>query len=125
MLYKCPTSLGEIIDKITILEIKSVKFKNSDQLKFVHKEFKLLRACIGDELSKYFSEHRELSRINNDLWEIEDQIRQHEANNNFSSSFIRLARSVYFKNDERGRVKKLINEKSGSSLKEEKNYSNY
>ena len=125
MLYECPVSLGEIIDKITILEIKAVEIKSTEQAKNVHAELSKLKCLVSAELLEYRDLYQQLSTINLELWHIEDLIRDCESNQCFDDSFVRLARSVYFKNDERGRIKRQINAISGSTLIEEKQYSQY
>ena len=120
-----PISTGELIDKITILEIKKNKLQDS-KLKNVLKELSLLRELIEknklDITEDLFSQ---LKEINLSLWEIEDQIRIKEKNKEFDSTFIELARSVYFKNDKRAEIKKTINQLSNSEITEEKFYSEY
>ena len=120
-----PISTGELIDKITILEIKKNKLQDS-KLKNVLKELSLLRELIEknklDITEDLFSQ---LKEINLSLWEIEDQIRIKEKNKEFDSTFIELARSVYFKNDRRAEIKKTINQLSNSEITEEKFYSEY
>lgn len=125
MLYSCPVSLGEIIDKITILEIKVNKIKSTEQSKNVHAELTKLKRLVSAELLEYKDLYQQLSTINLELWHIEDSIRDCESNQCFGDSFVKLARSVYFKNDERGRIKRQINVISGSTLIEEKQYSQY
>ena len=122
---KAPISTGELIDKITILEIKKNKLQDS-KLKNVLKELSLLRELIEknkiDITEDLFSQ---LKEINLSLWEIEDKIRIKEKNKEFDSTFIELARSVYFKNDKRAEIKKTINQLSNSEITEEKFYSEY
>ena len=120
-----PISTGELIDKITILEIKKNKLQDL-KLKNVLKELSLLRELIKknkiDITEDLFSQ---LKEINLSLWEIEDKIRIKEKNKEFDSTFIELARSVYFKNDRRAEIKKTINQLSNSEITEEKFYSEY
>ncbi len=120
-----PISTGELIDKITILEIKKNKLQDL-KLKNVLKELSLLRELIKknkiDITEDLFSQ---LKEINLSLWEIEDKIRIKEKNKEFDSTFIELARSVYFKNDKRAEIKKTINQLSNSEITEEKFYSEY
>lgn len=120
-----PISTGELIDKITILEIKKNKLQDL-KLKNVLKELSLLRELIKknkiDITEDLFSQ---LKEINLSLWEIEDKIRIKEKNKEFDSTFIELARSVYFKNDKRAEIKKTINQLSNSEITEEKFYSDY
>lgn len=121
-------SVGEFLDKITILEIKSERIKDEAKLSNIHKELNTLRAIW--KKSDYThadinSEIAELKSINEKLWEIEDDIRDKESAGEFDERFIELARSVYFTNDERAAVKKTINVKVGSELVEEKSYADY
>jgi len=122
-----PISVGELMDKITILEIKSERLKNPSQLDNVTQELAALRAVrLGDvdrvTLDKLGAE---LRRVNAKLWDVEDAIRECDARGDFGQSFIDLARAVYELNDERSRLKKAINLASGSRLVEEKSYSVY
>ena len=120
-----PISLGELIDKITILEIKKLHM-TGQKLKNVDKEFKLLINILKDidlEINIYLI--NELKEINNNLWQIEDNIREKEINQEFDKEFIQLARSVYKENDKRASIKKEINQKYNSEHVEEKLYVNY
>ena len=121
-------SPGELIDKITILEIKMEKIKDELQLLNVRLELKsLLKAknkYLGD-LSNINVLIIELKEVNHNLWQIEDDLRHCERMKEFGPRFIELARSVYNKNDLRARLKRQINEALGSTLKEEKSYSSY
>ena len=120
-----PVSLGELIDKITILEIKQINMTGI-KLKNVNKELKLLRKILQDknlEIDIDLINH--LKEVNNNLWEIEDNIRIKESNQEFDKEFIQLARSVYKENDKRASIKKEINQKYNSELVEEKSYNNY
>lgn len=128
MTIKAEVSFGEFLDKVTILEIKSERIKDANKLVNVNNELKLLRdhwqqhpkskIDISDEV-------KQLKAINEKLWEIEDNIREKERSKTFDQGFIELARSVYFSNDERARIKRVINEKLGSELIEEKSYEDY
>tara|TARA_B100000963_G_scaffold255161_1_gene223787 strand:- start:180 stop:575 length:396 start_codon:yes stop_codon:yes gene_type:complete len=118
-------SAGELIDKITILEIKKIKISNADKLKEINKELKSLndtknKAIKNEKLIIKFKE--QLKEINLKLWDIEDQKRLAEKNNEFGSSFIQLARNVYKYNDERAKIKLNINQVLGSNLKEIKSH---
>lgn len=120
-----PTSPGELIDKLTILRIKSEEITDPAKLANVRREFEMLsrtadHALPDDIHLRHLSE--ELYRINRDLWAIEDDIRACEARGDFGPAFIALARAVYVTNDERARVKKDINQHLGSALVEEKSY---
>ena len=120
-----PVSLGELIDKITILEIKQIHMTGI-KLKNVDKELKILRKILQDEnLEIDIDLINNLKEVNNNLWEIEDNIRIKESNQKFDKEFIQLARSVYKENDKRASIKKEINQKYNSNLVEEKSYNNY
>ena len=120
-----PVSLGELIDKITILEIKQIHMTGI-KLKNVDKELKLLRKILQDEnLEIDIDLINNLKEVNNNLWEIEDNIRIKESNQKFDKEFIQLARSIYKENDKRASMKKEINQKYNSELIEEKSYNNY
>ncbi|AAZ58444.1 conserved hypothetical protein [Prochlorococcus marinus str. NATL2A] len=120
-----PVSLGELIDKITILEIKQIHMTGK-KLKNIDKELKLLRKIVQDvNLEIEIDLINNLKEINNNLWEIEDNIRIKESNQEFDKEFIQLARSVYKENDKRASIKKEINQKYNSDLVEEKSYNNY
>ena len=119
-------SIGEVVDKVTILEIKSEKVKSEEKLLNIRKEYKQLRQNIIDAgVALDSSEYTRLKAINLKLWHIEDDIRIKEYNAEFDDEFIQLARSVYVVNDDRADVKKEINIKFGSDLIEEKEYVNY
>ena len=120
-----PISLGELIDKITILEIKKVKMTGT-KLKNVTKELELLTSILKNknlEINLDLVNH--LKEVNNSLWEIEDRIRIKESDQEFDRDFIQLARSVYKENDKRADIKKEINMKYNSELIEEKSYETY
>ena len=120
-----PVSLGELIDKITILEIKQI-YMTGIKLKNVEKELKLLKKILQDKnLEIDIDLINNLKEVNNNLWEIEDNIRIKESNQKFDKEFIQLARSVYKENDKRASIKKEINQKYNSELVEEKSYNNY
>ena len=118
-------SPGELIDKITILEIKKEKISNKEKLKEVNKELislnETLKKSIDNE-SKIVSFKNDLKNINLKLWDIEDGKRSAEKNNQFDEKFIELARSVYKFNDERAKIKLAINNALGSNIKEVKSY---
>ena len=120
-----PVSLGELIDKITILEIKQIHMTGI-KLKNVDKELKLLKKILQDKnLEIDIDLINNLKEVNNNLWGIEDNIRIKESNQKFDKEFIQLARSVYKENDKRASIKKEINQKYNSELVEEKSYNNY
>ena len=118
-------SAGELIDKITILEIKKEKISNKEKLVEVNKELislnETLKKSIKDE-SKILSFKNDLKNINLKLWDIEDGKRSAEKNNKFDEKFIQLARNVYKFNDERAKIKLAINNALGSNIKEVKSY---
>ncbi|VAW98006.1 FIG01218102: hypothetical protein [hydrothermal vent metagenome] len=121
-------SFGEFLDKIKILEIKSERIKDADKLVNINKELKLLSTTWEDNPKSKIDiseELKNLKSINEKLWVIEDDIRDKERNKNFDQQFIELARAVYFSNDERARIKRIINKKLGSNLIEEKSYTDY
>ena len=117
-----PISVGELFDKLTILEIKRANLKGS-QLKNIKKEITYLEEVLkNNNLSIDNEIFLELKNINNNLWNIEDQIRIKESKSEFDNDFITLARSVYIENDKRATLKKKINIKYNSELIEEKSY---
>lgn len=128
MTIKVEVSVGEFLDKLTILEIKSERIKDKVKLDNVNKELNLLKkmwnesefaqADISDEMSR-------LKNINEKLWKIEDDIRDKERQRSFDAGFIELARAVYYENDVRADIKKELNLKLGSGLVEEKSYADY
>ena len=124
-IINAPISIGELVDKITILEIKKNKLQNS-KLENVLKELSFLRKLMEKHQIKITDDlFTQLKEINLTLWNIEDQIRIKEKNKEFDNTFIELARSVYFKNDKRAEIKKSINLLSNSEITEEKFYSEY
>ncbi len=127
-LISAPISYGELIDKLTILEIKSERMTDPAKLANVRDELQLLTSLwSGDPASKtdIAAERARLKHINEALWEIEDEIRLKERDRTFDARFIELARAVYHTNDERAAVKRAINLKLGSRLVEERSYQNY
>ena len=120
-----PISIGELIDKITILEIKQI-YMTGIKLKNINKEMKLLKNILQEQsLEINIDLIKNLKKINKKLWEIEDNIRIKESKQEFDEDFIKLARSVYIENDKRASIKKEINQKYNSDLVEEKSYKNY
>ena len=121
-------SAGELLDKISILEIKLDKIKNEDSQKEIKKEYKSLQEA-RDHNIKFTEEvkilFKKIKEINLKLWEIEDKIRICEKNKNFKEDFIELARAVYLNNDERAEIKLKINKILGSNIKEIKQYEEY
>jgi len=114
-------SVGELIDKITILEIKSERINSQDKLTNVSKELEALKP-IEEKYPEVAFYKLRLKAINESLWDIEDAIRVMERNQSFGEEFIDLARSVYFTNDKRAEIKKQINAAAGSEIVEEKSY---
>ncbi len=128
MALKVEVSVGELLDKITILEIKSERMTDPAKLANVNKELGILRATWGaSPLSSHdlTAQIRRLKDVNEALWDIEDNIRRKEAARAFDDEFVSLARSVYHQNDQRAAVKKEINTLVGSELTEEKSYVDY
>mgnify|MGYP001341208448 CR=1 FL=1 len=122
-------SVGELIDKITILQIKKEKIANLKKVKKVSYELELLENSLNSFETSKTAELKnlmnELKKINQKLWKIEDDIRLLEKNKKFDDNFIKLARSVYITNDKRADIKKQINHFLGSKLVEEKSYQSY
>ena len=121
-------SVGELLDKISILEIKKEKIKDSEKLKFINDEYEVLKIelekniKIDEKLAKFFGA---LKNINSKLWIIEDEKRKCENDSNFGEDFIRLSRDVHFLNDTRAKIKLDINNHTGSKIKEIKEYTSY
>lgn len=127
-LIQTPVSYGELIDKITILEIKSRRITDAAKLANVRNELDLLNATWANDAASQTDigdERARLLAVNELLWDIEDKIRLKEKAQAFDAEFIELARSVYFRNDERAAFKREINLKLGSQLVEEKSYQEY
>jgi len=127
-LISVPVSHGELIDKITILEIKAAHMRDAGKLANVRAELDLLNTnWSANAASKMdiVSERAQLKTVNEALWDIEDRIRLKEKAQAFDAEFVELARSVYFRNDERAAIKRAINVKLGSQLVEEKSYESY
>lgn len=125
MHLEVPVSLGELLDKLSILKIKNSMISDPVKLENIRKEEGLLQDKVdklGIEVSELFSE---LLHINKKLWKIEDDIREKERKDEFDEKFIELARSVYVTNDQRFDIKNQINMKFGSEIKEEKSYEKY
>mgnify|MGYP000642047074 CR=1 FL=1 len=121
-------SVGELLDKISILEIKKEKIKDSEKLKFINDEYEVLKDQLdknvksNEKIDKLF---QSLKEINAKLWIIEDDKRLCEKNSDFSEKFIKLSRDVHFLNDDRAKIKLEINQHTGSKIKEIKKYTNY
>ncbi len=121
-------SVGELLDKISILEIKSEKIKDPKKLNFIIDEYNILKDQLNTNIKNY-SEietlYNSLKEINSKLWVIEDDKRLCEKNSDFGEKFIKLSRDVHFLNDERAKLKLEINNKTGSRIKEIKEYTKY
>ena len=121
-------SVGELLDKISILEIKQDKIKDPEKLKFINKEHSILKDQLeknvksDDRLNKMYLS---LKEINSKLWVIEDDKRDCEKHKDFGEKFIKLSRDVHFLNDDRAKIKLEINNYTGSTIKEIKEYTNY
>lgn len=127
-MISAPVSFGELIDKVTILEIKSERMSDAAKLANVRDELQILNELWNADAHSRIdisTERAELKRINEALWEIEDAIRLQERDQAFDARFIELARAVYHTNDKRAAVKRAINLKLGSRLVEEKSYQDY
>ena len=123
-----PVSFGELLDKIAILQIKSERMSDPAKLANVRKELESLTSTwmAHPAAQQNILEMRAaLKAVNERLWDIEDQIRDRERAQDFGPEFVRLARAVYFENDDRARIKRDINQALGSAYVEEKSYSNY
>ena len=128
MSIKIELSVGELLDKISILQIKEERIVDPSKLENINKELDVLMSLWKDSAysnNNLESETNELKAINEELWAIEDKIRDKERNRVFDKGFIELARAVYITNDKRADIKRIINSKTGSELIEEKSYSDY
>lgn len=128
MTIQTEISFGEFLDKLTILEIKAERISAPDKLENINRELSLLREIWSRHPASATDISAPLARlkaINEQLWEIEDDIRDKERNREFDQRFIELARAVYVTNDERAAVKRELNERLGSGLVEEKSYADY
>lgn len=128
MSIQIPISYGELIDKITILEIKFARIDDAAKRANVERELAVLTdawLCAGVDPTRVEDAREQLKAINERLWDIEDAIREKEAAKTFDDTFMQLARSVYLTNDERAALKREINEQLGSDLVEEKSYQAY
>lgn len=123
---KIDVSIGELVDKVSILAIKLEKITSPEKRLNIAKEFDLLSAAMDEiGVKKDNPEYLALCQVNRKLWDIEDRIRLKEAHKAFDDDFIELARAVYFNNDDRAAIKRRINEAFGSELMEEKEYVDY
>lgn len=124
MMLSCEISAGELIDKISILEIKSEKIKDEIKLLYINKEKEVLLK-EANKLYAYINWLLKIKEINLKLWQIEDDIRQKEKRQEFDKEFIELARAVYFTNDQRFNIKNEINNYYKSNIMEQKSYEKY
>ena len=121
-------SIGELLDKISILEIKQEKIKDTDKLEYINDEYSVLKEQLSknvksdEKLNKLFNS---LKEINSKLWIIEDDKRMCEKNSDFGEKFIKLSRDVHFLNDDRAKIKLEMNNHTGSAIKEIKEYTSY
>ena len=121
-------SVGELLDKLSILEIKKIRIKDPSKLNFINEEYDILKnqfeknVKIDDKLNDLFNE---LKDINNKLWDIENEKRLCEKNSDFGDVFIKTSRDIHFLNDKRGNIKLKINNHTGSKFKEIKEYTEY
>ena len=121
-------SVGELLDKISILEIKQEKIKDSEKLKFINEEHSILKDQLNNNVKsnqKLNELFESLKQINAKLWVIEDDKRQCEKEKDFTDTFIKLSRDVHFLNDDRAKIKLEINNHTGSKIKEIKEYTSY
>ena len=121
-------SVGELLDKISILKIKKEKIKDTDKLKFVDDEYNILKdqldknIKVDNKLNELFNS---LKNVNSKLWIIEDEKRLYEKNSDFGEKFVKVSRDIHFLNDERSKIKLEINNYTGSKIKEIKQYTSY
>ena len=122
-----PVSVGELIDKLSILQVKKLKITNPEGLKYVSEEFELLynQSEIYLQVHEIKSLYESLTEVNSDLWDVEDKLRVFESEKKFDEEFIDLARKVYYTNDERFRLKNKINLITLSKIREVKDYKPY
>ena len=121
-------SVGELLDKISILEIKKEKIKDPEKLKFINNEYNVLKTQLNQNIKtdeKLETLFKSLKEINSKLWVIEDDKRMCEKNKKFGDKFIKLSRDVHFLNDNRAKIKLEMNEHTGSTIKEIKEYTKY
>ena len=121
-------SVGELLDKISVLEIKKEKIKDPEKLKFINNEYNILNEQLKNNVKsdeKLDNLFKSLKEINSKLWVIEDEKRLCEKNSDFGEKFIKLSRDVHFLNDDRAKIKLEINKLTKSKIKEIKEYTNY
>jgi hypothetical protein len=122
-----PVSVGELIDKLSILHVKQLKIINENKLLFINKEFEIIHSMSSKYLEnkKILNLYHQLIEVNLLLWDVEDELRTIENTKNFDSHFIELARKVYYTNDDRFLLKNQINELTDSEVREQKDYIKY
>jgi hypothetical protein len=122
-----PISVGELIDKLSILQVKTLKITNPEKLKYVSEEFELLhnQSEIYFQDTEVKSLYDSLTEVNSSLWDVEDKLRIFESEKKFDDEFIEFARKVYYTNDERFRLKNKINSITSSEIREVKDYKPY
>jgi len=122
-----PVSVGELIDKLSILQVKKLKITNTEGLKYVSEEFELLynQSEIYFNVNEIKSLYESLTEVNSSLWDVEDKLRVFESEKKFDNEFIELSRKVYYTNDERFRLKNEINLITSSKIREVKDYKPY
>ncbi len=122
-----PVSVGELIDKLSILQVKKLKITNPERLKYVSEEFELLysQSEVYFQVNEIKSLYESLTEVNSALWDVEDKLRVFESDKKFDEEFIDLARKVYYTNDERFSLKNKINELTDSEIREQKEYIEY
>ena len=118
-------SVGELLDKLTILEIKLEKISDKESLKIIEKEYQILNKTDGIDKNQYKALFDELKSTNRKLWDIENEKRLCEKNSDFGEKFIQVSRDVHFMNDKRAKIKSKINQLSGSNIREVKQYTKY
>ena len=121
-------SIGELLDKISILEIKKEKISNKESLEFINKEYAVLKEQLNKNVKsdeKLNNLFESLKKINSRLWGIEDQKRLYEKNSDFGDGFIKVSRDIHFLNDDRSKIKLEINKYTGSKIREIKEYTSY
>ena len=118
-------SVGELLDKLTILEIKLEKIRDKESLKIIEKEYQVLNETDGIDKNQYKALFDELKSTNRKLWDIENEKRLCEKNSDFGEKFIQVSRDVHFMNDKRAKIKSKINQLSGSNIREVKQYTKY
>ena len=118
-------SVGELLDKLTILEIKLEKISDKESLKIIEKEYQVLNKMDAVDKNQYKVLFDELKSTNRKLWDIENEKRLCEKNSDFGEKFIQVSRDVHFMNDKRAKIKSKINQLSGSNIREVKEYTEY